>query len=178
MKFNICNAVLGACKVILQVQCLFGRIIILFLQCFLMYFFPLCQVTQLFFFLKLLKTFLAITPTLNTLFKLTPIKHRLLHTFSMFWLPVFMYYLTSFQNQILTKIKRKVQKCWRKFKSLTMREAVFQLLKYFKLFVTFPFGSGIAHEKDSQKPHWSCQVLYKCMNLKAIVILGIAWFLE
>lgn len=109
MKCNICNTVLGACKVILQVRCLFGRIILLFLQCFLMYFFPLCQVTQLFFFfpLKLLKTFLAITPTLNTLFKLTPIKHRLLHSFSMFWLPVFMYYLTSFQNQVLTKIKGK-----------------------------------------------------------------------
>lgn len=77
--------------------------------------------------------FLTTTPTLNILLNPTFIKHRLSNGFNMSWIPIFTYYLTSFQNPALTKIK--VQKCSRKFKSLISRETVFQLLKSFKLFI-------------------------------------------
>lgn len=33
-------------------------------------------------------------------------------------------------------------------------------------------------KKIDKNPTGVCQVLFKCMNLEAIVILGIVWFLE
>lgn len=70
--------------------------------------FYLCQVMLLFFFKKnnkLLKTFLTTTPILHILLNPTFTEHRLLNGFNMSWNPISTYYLNSFQNPVLTKIK-------------------------------------------------------------------------
>ena len=98
--------------------------------------------------------FLITTPILHILLKPTFIEHRGLNGFNVSWIPISMYYLTSFQNSVLTKTK--AQKCSTKFKSLTIRETVIQLLKYFKLFITLSIWFwDWMWKKRFKKTHWT-----------------------